>query len=75
MISLLTLLLTKQEMKQKRHYCNAAPEVHGEDIRPYSSELHDDVVWVRGVHDLEVLHRGLEKSSNSALILLSYSPW
>ena len=29
-----------------------APEVHGEDVRPHPPELHDDVVWVRGMHIL-----------------------
>ena len=35
------------------------PVVHGEDVLCHSAELHDDVLHVGVVDDLEVLDRGL----------------
>ena len=37
--------------------------VHGEDVLGHAAELHDDVVEVVVVHDLEVLHRGLRHAA------------
>ena len=42
-------------------YLDKLPEVHGKDIGANPAKLHDDVVGIGGVDDLEVFDRSLQK--------------